>query len=134
MTKNNQCKKLIDSSKLFVLCFQTQVGTRFRIRESKLKIKSRSLIRRCHTMQTWNLQAHGTVKHGPGYLTNEGQWCLSFDFVPARAFDFYQKLMQNFEQIILYYHVTKQFLPCLFQLIPCFQYPNMFFKNSCFSL
>ena len=28
MTKNNQCKNLIDSSEVFVLGFVTQVGTR----------------------------------------------------------------------------------------------------------
>ena len=38
-TKNNQYKNLIDSSKLFVLGFQTQVGTRFRTRDVDLKTK-----------------------------------------------------------------------------------------------
>ena len=37
----------------------------------------------------------------------------TFDFVPPRAFDFDQKLTQNAAQVILYYHVTKQFLPGL---------------------
>ena len=36
-------------------------------------------------------------------------------------------------QIIIYYHITKQFLPCLNWLITCFRFRNMFWKNiSCF--
>ena len=35
---------------------------------------------------------------------------LLFDFALPRVFDFDQKLVQNVAQIILYYHVTKQFL------------------------
>ena len=34
---------------------------------------------------------------------------MFLDFAPPRAFDFDQKLTQNVAQIILYYHVTKQF-------------------------
>ena len=38
-------------------------------------------------------------------------------------------------QIILYYHVTKQFLPCLNSLVYCFWFQNMFWKNiNCFRL
>ena len=48
--------------------------------------------------------------------------CLLFDFAPLRAFDFDQKLTQNVPQIVLYYHVTKQFLPCLNWLITCFRF------------
>ena len=39
--------------------------------------------------------------------------CLFFDFAPPRAFDLDQKLTQNVPQVVLYYHVTKQFLLCL---------------------
>ena len=44
-----------------------------------------------------------------------------------------QKLTQNVAQIILYYHATEQFLPCLNWLIMDFRFQNMFWKNiSCF--
>ena len=53
--------------------------------------------------------------------------------MPPCAFDFDQKLSRNVAQIILYYHVTKQFLPCLNWLVTCFQFQNMFWKNiNCF--
>ena len=39
--------------------------------------------------------------------------CLLFDFTHPLAFDFYQRLPQNLAQIIIYCHVTIQFLPCL---------------------
>ena len=45
--------------------------------------------------------------------------------------------IKNFHvaQIILYYHVTKQFLPCLNWLVTCFWFQNMFWKNiNCFRL
>ena len=43
------------------------------------------------------------------------------------------KFTLNVAQIILYCHVTKQFLPCLNWLIICFRFQNMFWKNiSCF--
>ena len=49
------------------------------------------------------------------------------------AFDFDQKLSRNVAQIILYYHVTNQFLPCLIWLVTCFWFQNMFWKNiNCF--
>ena len=35
-------------------------------------------------------------------------------------------------QIILYYYVTKQFLPCLNWMVTCFRFYNMFWKNNCF--
>ena len=58
---------------------------------------------------------------------------LFFAFAPPRAFSFDQKLSRNVAQIILYYHVTKQFLPCLNWLVTCFQFQSMFSKNiSCF--
>ena len=67
---------------------------------------------------------HGTVKSAG---------CLFFDFPPPRTFTFDQKLSQNVAQIILYYHVTKQYLPCLNWLVTCFQFQNMFWKNiNCF--
>ena len=46
-------------------------------------------------------------------------------------------LIKNFHvaQIILYYHVTKQFLPCLNWLVTCFWFQNMFWKSiNCFRL
>ena len=66
---------------------------------------------------------HGTCSAG----------CLFFDFPPPRAFTFDQKLSRNLAQISLYYHVTKQFLPCLHWLVTCFQFQKMFWKNiNCF--
>ena len=41
MTKNNQCKNLSDLSELFVLGFQMQVGTCFRMGDANLKTKTR---------------------------------------------------------------------------------------------
>ena len=56
-----------------------------------------------------------------------------FDFTPPCAFDFDQKLPRNVAQIILHYHVTKQFLPCLSWLVTCSRFQNMFWKNiNCF--
>ena len=44
-----------------------------------------------------------------------------------------KNLQKNIPQIIVYYLVTKQFLPCLNWLITCFRFQNMFLKNiSCF--
>ena len=43
-----------------------------------------------------------------------------------------KNLKKNNAQIIIYYHVTKQFLPCLNWLTMCFQFQNMFWTNiSC---
>ena len=54
-------------------------------------------------------------------------------FRASSAFGFDQKLTQKVAQIILLYHVTKQFLSCLNWLITCFRFQNMFWKNiSCF--
>ena len=59
--------------------------------------------------------------------------CLFFDFAPPRTLDFDQNFSRNVAQIILYYHVTKQFLPCLIWLVTCFIFHNMFWKNvNCF--
>ena len=55
--------------------------------------------------------------------------CLFIDFLPPRAFDFDQKLIQNVAQIILYYHVTKHILPCLNRFITFFQFKNIFGKT-----
>ena len=45
MTKNNQYKNLIDSSKvLLVLDFRTQIGTRCRTRDADLKTKTSPVI------------------------------------------------------------------------------------------
>ena len=67
---------------------------------------------------------HGTVK-SPGVPV---LW-----FRTSTAFNFDQKLLRNVAQIILYYHVTKQFLPCLNWLATCFWFQNMFWKNiNCF--
>ena len=67
---------------------------------------------------------HGTVK--PAGLP------VFFDFAPPCAFDFDQ-LSRNVAQIILYYHVTNQFHPCLIWLVTCFWFQNMFWKNiNCF--
>ena len=60
--------------------------------------------------------------------------CLFFDFAPPRAFDFDQKLTQNIVQVILYYHVTRQFLPCLNWLIMYLWFQNMSWKNSWFHI
>ena len=59
--------------------------------------------------------------------------CLFFDLVPPRAFDFDKKPSRNVTQIILYYHLIKQFLACLNWLVTCFRFQNMFWKNiNCF--
>ena len=42
------------------------------------------------------------------------------------------KNSRNVAQLIFYYHMTKQFLPCLNWLVTCFQLQNMFWKNNCF--
>ena len=39
----NQSKNLIDSSKVFVLRFGTQIGARFRTRDTDLKTKKRDM-------------------------------------------------------------------------------------------
>ena len=45
----------------------------------------------------------------------------------------FQKFSRNVAQIILYYHVTKEFLGCLNWLVTCFWFQNMFWKNiNCF--
>ena len=67
---------------------------------------------------------HGTVKSSGS---------LFFDFTALRAFNFDQKLSRNTAQIVLCYHVTKQFLSCLNWLVTCFQFQNIFWKNiNCF--
>ena len=43
--KNNQNKNLIDSPKVFVLDFRTQVGTRLKTKDADLKTKTRSVTR-----------------------------------------------------------------------------------------
>ena len=43
MTKNNQYKNLIESSKVFVLGFQMEVGTRFITRDADLKQKGKGV-------------------------------------------------------------------------------------------
>ena len=59
--------------------------------------------------------------------------CLFFDFVAPCTLGFDQNFSRNVAQIILYYHVTKQFLPCLIWLVTCFIFHNMFWKNvNCF--
>ena len=73
------------------------------------------------------------VSDSPTTVQQSQLGCLFFDFAPPRAFDFDQKLSRNVAQIILYYHVTKQFLPCLNWLVTCFWFQNMFWKNiNCF--
>ena len=67
---------------------------------------------------------HGTVNSAG---------CLFFNFASTRAFDFDQYISRNVAQIILYFHVTKQFLPWLNWLVTCFWFQNMFWKNvNCF--
>ena len=55
--------------------------------------------------------------------------CLLFDFAPSHAFKLDQKLTQNIVQIILYYHVTKQFLSCLNYLSSAFDFRICFGKT-----
>ena len=45
MTKNNQCKNVIDLSMVFVLGFRMQVGTCFMTRNADLKTKTRPVTR-----------------------------------------------------------------------------------------
>ena len=49
----------------------------------------------------------------PQYSKVNWDVCLLFDFALSRAFEFDFKLTENVAQIILYYHVIKQFLSCL---------------------
>ena len=51
------------------------------------------------------------------------------DFEHPCVFNFDQKLMQNVAQILLYYHVIKQFLCCLNWLIRCFRFQNVLEKH-----
>ena len=62
---------------------------------------------------------HGTVKSAGAPVL----W-----FYASIWFRFDQKLSRNVVQIILYYHVTKLFLPCLNWLVTCFRF-HMFCKN-----
>ena len=55
--------------------------------------------------------------------------CLFLDFASQAAFDFDQKLLWNVVQMILYYHVTKQFLPFLIWLVTYFWFQNMICKS-----
>ena len=73
------------------------------------------------------------VSDSPPTVQQSQLGCLFFDFAPPRAFDFDLKLSRNVAQIILYYHVTKQFLSCLDSFVTCFRFQNMFWKNmNCF--
>ena len=47
-------------------------------------------------------------------------------FCASTCFQFWLK---DVAQIILYYHVTKQFLPCLNWLVKCFRFQNIFRKT-----
>ena len=69
------------------------------------------------------LSYHSTVK-SPGVPV--------FWFRATTCFRFWSKLSWNVAQIILYCHVTRQFLPCLNWKITCFRFHNMFWKNNCF--
>ena len=53
---------------------------------------------------------------------------MLFDFVPPHAFDFDQELPQNVAQIILYSHVTIQFLPWI-DLLHTFDFRIYFGKT-----
>ena len=69
----------------------------------------------------------------PTTVQQSQQGCLFFDFALPHVFNFDQKFSRNVAQRIIYYHVTKQLLPCLNWLVTCFQFQNMFWKNiSCF--
>ena len=69
------------------------------------------------------LSYHSTVK-SPGVPV--------FWFRATTCFRFWSKLSWNVAQIILYYHVTRQFLPCLNWKITCFRFHNMFWKTIAF--
>ena len=68
---------------------------------------------------------HGTVKSaGVPVFWFRASTCFS---------DLDQKLSWNAAQIILYYHVTKQFPLCSIWLVTCFWFQDMFWKNiNCF--
>ena len=53
---------------------------------------------------------------------------LFFDFAGPHAFDLDQKFTQNSSHIIVNYHATKEFFPCLNGLITCFRFQSMFWK------
>ena len=61
--------------------------------------------------------------------------CLFCDFGPPRAFDFDQKLSRNVDEIILYHHVTNEFLPCMkfWKKINCFRFWWKPYTNRCTS-
>ena len=66
-------------------------------------------------------------------LTIVEQSQLGYLFFRASTyFRFWSKPTQNVAQIILYYHVTKQFLDGLNWLMTCFRFQNIFCRNSCF--
>ena len=67
---------------------------------------------------------HGTVKSdGVFVLWSHASTCFRF-----WSKTFTKRCSNNF-----YYHVTKQFLPCLIWFVTCFRFQNMFRKNiNCF--
>ena len=66
-------------------------------------------------------------------LMQQLRWQSYHGTVVSRCSHFWSKLLRNVTQIILYYHLTKQFLSCLNWLVTCFQFQNMFWKNiNCF--
>ena len=50
-------------------------------------------------------------------------------FRTSTCFQFWSKTSQSVAQIIIYYHVTKQFLHCFNWLITCLGFQNMFRKS-----
>ena len=63
-------------------------------------------------------------------------WVPVLWFRTSTCFRFWSKtflIKRNVAQIILYYHVIKQFLACLNWLVTCFRFQDMFWKNmNCF--
>ena len=73
---------------------------------------------------------HGTLKSA---------WVPLLWFHTSTWFQFWSKLSQNVAQVILHYHVTKQFLPCLNWLVTfwkninCFRFSWKTYTNRCTS-
>ena len=59
MTKNNQSKNLIDSSKVFILGLQMQTRTQFRASDANLKTKNRSMTQTLQLPYNTNLEPLG---------------------------------------------------------------------------
>ena len=97
-----------------------QVGTQFKTRDANLKAKKLDLdfvvtdTKKITCINIYFLHHSSIPGDSPSKVQQSQQGCLFFDFAPPCAFYFDQKLTQNVAQIILYYHVTRQFFLACF--------------------